>query len=254
MFYQLYETPIALCCGGLGNRSERLMAGVTIAMLNPKGGVGKTTIALLLAGEMAERGIATGLVDLDRRGNVVSWAEKAKRRGLTLPLITVHDGRDADAAVHLPTWIAASRFCVVDLPGEETTAAAAAVALSDCVVTPLKVSEQDVAGARAAQRFVQRIGAETRRAIPQLFVVNEITLNKERSILYRAFDEVAASFGMRIAATRIREKDRLNRLTGTEGTLFTMQEESAAWTSCAALGAHLANEVLALVQAERQAA
>jgi chromosome partitioning protein len=230
------------------------MAGVTIAMLNPKGGVGKTTIALLLAGEMAERGIATAIIDMDRRGNVVSWAEKAKRRSLALPLITVHDGRDVDATERLQAWTAAARFSVIDLPGEETTAAAAAVALSDCVVTPLKVSEQDVAGARAAQRFVQRIGVETRRTIPQLFVVNEITLNKERSILYRAFDELAASFGMRIAATRIREKDRLNRLTGTEGTLLTMREETAAWTSCAALGAHLANEVLALVQAERQAA
>lgn len=230
------------------------MAGVTMAMLNPKGGVGKTTIALLLASEMAERGIATALIDMDRRGNVVAWAEKAARRALVLNRITVHDGRGLETVERLQAWTTASPFTVIDLPGEETTAAAAAVALSDCVVTPMKISEQDIAGARAAQRFVQRIGAETRRTIPQLFVVNEITLNKERSILYRAFDELATSFSMRIAATRIREKDRLNRLTGTEGTLFTMRDDSEAWRSCAALGAHLANEVLELIQAERRAA
>ena len=230
------------------------MAGVTIAMLNPKGGVGKTTIALLIAGEMAERGVATALIDMDRRGNVVAWAEKAARRQLELSRITVHDGRGANAVEALQGWIAVAPFAAIDLPGEETTAAAAAVALADCVVTPMKVSEQDIAGARAAQRFVRRIGEETRRAIPQLFVVNEITLNKERSILYRAFDELAASFGMRIAATRIREKDRLNRLTGTEGTLFTMRDDSEAWRTSAALGAHLTNEVLAMVQAERRAA
>lgn len=230
------------------------MAGVTIAMLNPKGGVGKTTIALMVAGEMAERGVATALIDMDRRGNVVAWAEKAARRGLPLPRITIHDGREATASEALQDWIAASPFAVIDLPGEETTAAAAAVALSDCVVTPMKVSEQDIAGARAAQRFVRRIGEGTRRAIPQLFVVNEITLNKERSILYRAFDELAASFGMRIAATRIREKDRLNRLTGTEGTLFTMRDDSEAWRSTAALGAHLTNEILTVIQDKRQAA
>jgi cellulose biosynthesis protein BcsQ len=185
----------------------------------------------------------------------VSWAEKAARRHIPLDHLIVEDCRDSVAIYgDLGGLKSRHQLVVIDLPGEETADAAAAVAHADVVVTPMKVSEQDFAGARAAQRFVTTIGRETGRAIPQLFVINEVTLNKQRSVLFRAFDQLASAFDMRFAETIIREKDRLNRLTGTEGTLYAMQEDSDAWRSAAAIGASLANEILSLIQFQGEAA
>ena len=46
-----------------------------IAILNSKGGVGKTTIATNLAGEMSARGLKVLLVDSTRQGSIMDWAE-----------------------------------------------------------------------------------------------------------------------------------------------------------------------------------
>ena len=231
------------------------MTGFAIALLNPKGGVGKTTLTLLIAGEMAERGIRTAIVDLDRRGNCLLWAEKAAKRNIPTPHLEVIDGRSNSSGLAQFQEIKARyQFTLFDLPGEETSTAVGAVALSDVVLTPLKISEQDFAGCVAAQKFVTRIGEETGRIIPQLFVINEVTLNKERSVLYRGLPQLAAHYQMTFAQTILREKDRLNRLTGTEGTLYAMRDDSAAWASVATLGAEITNEILALIQAQRAAA
>jgi chromosome partitioning protein len=230
------------------------MPGYAMALLNPKGGVGKTTITLLIAGEMAERGIRTAIVDCDVRANCLLWAEKAAKRGIATPNLVVIDGRSGATANALKAAKDGHQFTLFDLPGAETQLAAAAVALAEIVVTPLKVSEQDFAGCVAAQKFVNRVGETLQRAIPQLFVVNEITLNKERSLMFKGLPQLAAHYRMAIAKTALREKARLTRLTGTEGTLYQMRDDTDAWASVAALGAELTNEILSIIQAQHSAA
>ena len=52
-----------------------------IALLNQKGGVGKTTLATHIAGELASQGQSVMLLDADPQGSALDWSEqRAKER------------------------------------------------------------------------------------------------------------------------------------------------------------------------------
>ena len=53
-----------------------------VALLNQKGGVGKTTLATHIAGELALRGQNVILLDADPQGSALDWTQRRSQQGL----------------------------------------------------------------------------------------------------------------------------------------------------------------------------
>src|SRR3546814_20517655 len=54
-----------------------------VALLNQKGGVGKTTLALHLAGQWTRQGRRVLLIDADPQGSALDWSQQRATEGLT---------------------------------------------------------------------------------------------------------------------------------------------------------------------------
>ena len=52
-----------------------------LSVLTQKGGAGKTTVALHLAGELSSRGASVLVIDADPQGSALDWAEQRARDG-----------------------------------------------------------------------------------------------------------------------------------------------------------------------------
>lgn len=110
-----------------------------IAVLNQKGGSGKTTIATNLAHALALGGVRVLLVDSDPQGSARDWNEA--NGGQVLPVV----GLDRET---LPTDLKAISggydFVVVDGAPQVARLAAAAVKVADLVLIPVQPSPYDI--------------------------------------------------------------------------------------------------------------
>lgn len=113
-----------------------------IGVCGRKGGSGKTTIAVHLAAELAERGNSVTLVDCDVQGSATYWAEPGK-----LPMPVKHMPIDGDREV--AQWSRTIQeikadYLVLDSPPHLDAALGGVIGLSNVAVVPCGPSGLDL--------------------------------------------------------------------------------------------------------------
>jgi chromosome partitioning protein len=172
-----------------------------IALLNQKGGVGKTTLALHLAGEWARRGKRVTLVDADPQGSALDWSQQRSRSGAPRLFGVVGLARDT---LHreAPELSRDADHVVIDGPPRVAGLMRSALLAADLVLIPVQPSPLD--GWASAEMLA--LLAEARIYRPQLaarFVLNRCGA---RTIIARDTAETLADHDPPVLAATIGQR------------------------------------------------
>ncbi|WP_263385561.1 ParA family partition ATPase [Granulicella arctica] len=120
---------------------------ITIAIANQKGGCGKTTTCMNLAGGLSAAGLRVLVVDADPQGSATEWRNRSEESRLSFDVIAM-----STSSIHkeLPRVIKNSSYevAIIDCPpGTETkgfgTVTRSALLAADCVIIPSRPTPID---------------------------------------------------------------------------------------------------------------
>jgi chromosome partitioning protein len=141
-----------------------------VAVLTQKGGAGKTTVALHLAGELERQGASVLLVDADPQGSALDWADQRARDGrprlfgiVGLPRETLHR--------EVPELAKPVDHVVIDGPPRTASLVRSAMLAADLVLIPIQPSAFDVWATQAVLELIREASAY-RPQLRGIFVVN----------------------------------------------------------------------------------
>ena len=191
-----------------------------IGILNQKGGVGKTTLAVNLAAAMQRQGGRVLLIDADPQGSALDWAAAREEPPLFavvgLPRATLHK----EIAVIGEGY----DHIVIDGPPRVTDLARSAIMASDLVLIPVQPSPYDI---WAADEVVKLI-AEARvykENIKSVFVVNRKIAN---TAIGRDVGEALAAYPVPVLKASVTQRVVFAEAVAQGKSIFEIDQEGLA--------------------------
>ncbi|HDZ74496.1 MAG TPA: cobyrinic acid a,c-diamide synthase [Aurantimonas coralicida] len=172
-----------------------------VALLNQKGGVGKTTLALHLAGEWAGKGKRVTLIDADPQGSALDWSEQRAREGLPRLFDVVGLARDT---LHreAPELARGVDHVVIDGPPRVAGLMRSALLAADLILIPVQPSPFDGWASAEMLRLVE----EARVYRPQLAVRFLLNRCAARTVIARETAETLAEHDPPVLSTTIGQR------------------------------------------------
>jgi len=204
-----------------------------VTLLNEKGGVGKTTLALHLAGEWALRRKRVTLIDSGPQGSALDWSQQRARENVSRLFGVVGLARDT---LHreAPEIARAADHVVVD--GPPRVAGLMRSALAELVLIPVQPSPLD--GWGAAEMLARLRDARIYR--PQLaarFVLNRCGA---RTIIARETAEALAEHDPQVLVNTVGQRVCFADAALPGRFVFELAEQNAAAREITAIAAEVA--------------
>jgi chromosome partitioning protein len=176
------------------------MTAKVIAVVNQKGGAGKTTLSMNLAGSFANRGHKVLVVDADPQGTATRWAASADDEklfpasvvGLSAANTKVH--REVKKLIEDYDWI------IIDCPpAADSPVPQSALLIADLAVVPLIPSPLDMWAAVGIREVIHNVSG-INEGLKARLVFNQYQSNTS---LAKEAIEILSQFGIETCNTHI---------------------------------------------------
>lgn len=221
----------------------------TISFASSKGGAGKSTSAVLLATELANRGAAATIIDADPNQPVSRWSRKPScPDNLTvISAVTEETLLDAiDSAARKTT------FVIVDLEGTASLMVAQAMSRADLVIIPTKGSELDAIEAIKVIKFIGRQEKAYKKTIPFAVLFTQ-TNPAVRPRTLKSLEQDMLKQGIPLYGTALHERDAFRAIFSFGGSLSDLDPNAVGNVAAALNNARqFTAETIALLKRQQQ--
>lgn len=183
-----------------------------ISFVNPKGGAGKSTSALLLAQSLAKEGVSVTVADADPLGWVTDWSQKP---GKPDNLTVVPCPAGADIVEAIKEARESALYTIIDLEGTANMRGTHAVAMSDLAIIPLQNSYMEANAAAKTMTMIKDQGANT----PFALLFARVRSTAIATTSQRNIERELAATDVRVFSTQLIEREAFKRLFWDGGTL-----------------------------------
>lgn len=205
-----------------------------IGVLNQKGGVGKTTLSIGIAAELARQGARVLLIDADPQGSSLDWA--AAREGAALfsivglPRATIHK--------EIENLRQNYDHVVIDGPPRVTDLARSAIMASDVVVIPVQPSPYDIWAADDVVKLIAE-AMVYKENLKSCFVINRKIVN---TAIGRDVADVLGSYDLAVLNSTIAQRVIFAESAAQGKAIFEVDKDSSAVSEVEAV----VNELMSL--------
>lgn len=207
-----------------------------IAVLNQKGGSGKTTIATQLARGLQMQGHSVLLVDSDKQGSARDW--RAVDEDNPLPVI----GLDRPTLDKDLKSVSDKDFIVIDGSPQATDLAVSAIKAADFVLIPVQPSPYDVWATSDLVDIVKQRIEMTDGNLRAAFVVSRAISNTN---IGKEVANVLLDYGLPVLNTKIMQRVSYPNSAAIGKTVF---DTEAANSSAVEEMTNLVNEIKKIVE------
>ncbi|XAZ23756.1 ParA family protein [Sinorhizobium sp. B11] len=189
-----------------------------LTFANTKGGAGKTTVALVLATELARRGHRVSVLDADPQ----QWATRWHRlTGDAAEFAVVPGVSENTIEQQVKDLKKRGGYIIVDLPAGLSPAMAKAIGFSDHVLVPVQGCAMDAAGGAQVLEIMKQLAAQHDIRIPHSVVLTRISsIITTRALL--AVKGLLAKQQVNIVDTALIERAAYRDMFVSGGSLYTM--------------------------------
>lgn len=200
------------------------MPAQIIAVVNQKGGAGKTTVSMQLAGTLGRRGRKVLVIDADPQGTATRWAASAADEA---PFPATISGLSAAGdKVHREAkkYVDDFELIVIDCPpAADSPVPQSALLIADVGLVPVVPSPLDLWASVGIGKVIDSL-RDLNEALRPLIVVNQC---QPQTAIAKEALEVLPQFGMPVLATRLHQRTAYRQAAVFGGTVHDLGPRAA---------------------------
>lgn len=222
----------------------------TILFASSKGGVSKSTSAVVLGSQLAAHGASVTIIDADPNRPVQAWS---KRPGKPEEVSVVWDVSEASIIDDIEAATQRTAFVIVDVEGTASMIVAYAISRADLVVIPVQGSQLDAAEAAKAIKLIRQQEKAFSRRIPYAVLLTRTSAAIKPRTLQHIRAELTEA-GVPILETQMHEREAFRAIFSFGGTVENLRADQVGGLEGAKQNARaFAAEVVAILKRSQTA-